>query len=206
MSWFMASIRKSMRMWTWIGRSPARAMPIAAPVMASSDRAVPTTRSEPYFSTRPRVVPWMALGSSTSRPKTTTDGSRAISWSAASRTASTQESVRGSLVARAGRIETACSMALLLENVAGQLLGPRERAGLGEGEGVGNLVLDGALDPRPLLRFDQFSQAREDVGGQQRLRLVRAAKTEVVVEPGADVLAPAVGHHLQECRTATGTD
>ena len=39
-----------MRMWTWIGRSPANAMPIAAPVMASSDSGVPKTRSGPYFS------------------------------------------------------------------------------------------------------------------------------------------------------------
>ena len=42
-----------MRMWTWIGRSPARAMPMAAPVMASSDSGVPKTRSGPYFCEQP---------------------------------------------------------------------------------------------------------------------------------------------------------
>ncbi len=78
-----------MRMWTWIGRRPASAMPTAAPVMASSDRGVPKTRSGPYSSSRPRVVPWMAFGSSASRPKRTTAGSRAISRAVASRTAST---------------------------------------------------------------------------------------------------------------------
>ena len=45
-----------MRMWTWIGRSPASAIPMAAPVIASSDRGVPKTRSGPCRSTRPSVV------------------------------------------------------------------------------------------------------------------------------------------------------
>src|SRR5438105_369266 len=85
-----------MRMWTWIGRNPASAMPIAAPVIASSDSGVPKTRSGPYFSTSPRVVPWIAFGSSTSSPNTITEESRAISWSVASRTASTKERVRSS--------------------------------------------------------------------------------------------------------------
>ncbi len=42
-----------MRMCTWIGRSPARAMPMAAPVMASSERGVPKTRSGPYLASSP---------------------------------------------------------------------------------------------------------------------------------------------------------
>src|SRR5262245_13007259 len=78
-----------------MGRRPASAMPIAAPVMASSDSGVPKTRSGPYFASKPRVVPWIDLGSSTSRPKTSTAGSRAISWSVASRIASTYEIARG---------------------------------------------------------------------------------------------------------------
>ena len=61
MSWFIASIRKSMRIWTWTGRMPAIAAPIATPVMASSDSGVPNTRSGPNSCTRPRVEPWIAL-------------------------------------------------------------------------------------------------------------------------------------------------
>ena len=51
-----------MRMWTWIGRRPARAMPTAAPVMASSDSGVPKTRSGPYFSSQAAGRPLDGLG------------------------------------------------------------------------------------------------------------------------------------------------
>ena len=51
-----------MRMWTWIGRSPARAMPMATPVMASSDSGVPKTRSGPYFSDQAARRPLDRLG------------------------------------------------------------------------------------------------------------------------------------------------
>lgn len=78
-----------MRMWTWIGRIPAMAAPMATPVIASSDKGVVKMRSGPKRSSRPRVDPWIALWSSTSRPKTKTLSSRAISWDTASARAST---------------------------------------------------------------------------------------------------------------------
>jgi hypothetical protein len=43
--WFMASSMKSMRMCVWIGRNPASAMPIATPVIPSSDNGVSMIRS-----------------------------------------------------------------------------------------------------------------------------------------------------------------
>ena len=57
MIWFIASRRKSIRMWTWMGRYPAMAMPIATPVMASSDSGVSKQRAGPNFLCRPMVVP-----------------------------------------------------------------------------------------------------------------------------------------------------
>ncbi len=50
-----------MRIWTWTGRIPAIAAPIATPVIASSESGVVNTRSGPKRSTRPRVDPWIAL-------------------------------------------------------------------------------------------------------------------------------------------------
>jgi hypothetical protein len=46
-SWLMAKSRKSMRMWTWIGRRPRMAAPSAKPVMASSEIGVSKQRSGP---------------------------------------------------------------------------------------------------------------------------------------------------------------
>ena len=78
-----------MRICTWIGRMPAIAAPIATPVIASSDSGVVNTRPAPNFSSRPRVEPWIALWSSTSRPNRKTFSSRAISSATASESAST---------------------------------------------------------------------------------------------------------------------
>src|SRR5260370_11228050 len=198
-----------------MGRRPARAMPTAAPVMASSDSGVPKARCGPYFSARPRVVPWMAFGSSTSRPNRTTDGSRAISWSVASRTASTKESVRGETACRGpavrpcwrGRsVEAGDGMGFLLEDVAGQLLGAGERAVLGEGEGRGHLAADLLLDRGPRLGAQRLGQAAQRVGGEPRPGLLLGAVAEAEVVAGADVLAPAVGRHLEEPRALAGPD
>jgi hypothetical protein len=87
-NWFIARMRKSIRMWVWIGRRPASAAPMATPVMPSSASGVSKTRSSPYLSWRPRVVPHIPLASSMPWPSTMTRGSAAISWSIASRIAS----------------------------------------------------------------------------------------------------------------------
>ncbi|OGK81944.1 MAG: hypothetical protein A2X52_17115 [Candidatus Rokubacteria bacterium GWC2_70_16] len=55
-SWFMASSTKSIRICTWMGRSPASAAPMATPVIPSSQSGVLKTRSAPKRSASPRVV------------------------------------------------------------------------------------------------------------------------------------------------------
>src|SRR2546421_2213909 len=206
-SWFIARSRKSMRMWTWIGRSPARAMPTAAPVIASSDSGVPNTRPGPYFSSRPRVVPWIAFGSSTSRPKTITFGSRAISRSAASRTASTNDSVRPA-AARLATLPAARGEGIdfLLEDVRGEFGDVRERAALGERERGGDLGLHLAFDRGPLGGREFGGEPADRVSFDPRPALGRGPVAELEVLAGADVLAPAVGRHLEEPRPAAGAD
>src|SRR5690242_4515187 len=149
-------------------------MPMAAPVMASSDSGVPKTRSGPYLSASPRVVPWIAFGSSTSRPKTITAGSRAISWSAASRTASTNDSVRSEMGAA---LRTALSrtrgegIGFLLEDVRREFRRRGERARFREGEGVREFLLDLILNAHPVARGKRVRQLSQRVGGDPRLAL-----------------------------------
>src|SRR5260221_8790668 len=161
-------------------------MPTAAPVMASSASGVPNTRSGPYLSTSPRVVPRMALGSSTSRPKRMTELSRSISRSCASRTASTNASVR---VASAGAI-----------HVRPELVRGREGARLREGEGLGDFRFDFPFDAPPLVGRKHAAQARDLVAAHPGIGFVARAIAEREVLAGTDVLAPTVRHALEEER------
>src|SRR4051812_36174952 len=166
-------------------------MPIAAPVIASSERGVPKTRSGPYFSSSPRVVPWIDFGSSTSRPNTTTFGSRAISRSAASRTASTKESVRSA--AGRGKRSTAFStsrgdgIGVLLVDVAHEFGRDREGAGPREREGGRDLGVHLGLDAGPLVRGELLPEPAHRVGGDPRLALGEGAVAELVVAARPDV-------------------
>ncbi len=195
-----------MRMWTWIGRSPARAMPMAAPVIASSDSGVPKTRSAPYFSGRPSVVPWIAFGSSTSSPNRTTFGSRAISRSVASRIASTNERTRSPVfvvreAARSSRRQAANSSASSVKMSRHQFARVRERARLRELERGGR----SRPPPPPRSAFARRAGVARPARGTgsfvyPRLALGLVAVAEVIVRARADVLAPAVRRHFEELR------
>jgi hypothetical protein len=98
--WFtsesIGSAMKSPNMISITGRIPVTAAPNAAPAMASSEIGVSKTRSWPWRSWRPGVVMNTPPASATSSPKKTTDGSRSISSSSASRIALRNSS--GSLI------------------------------------------------------------------------------------------------------------
>src|SRR5258708_6389187 len=183
--WFIASMTKSMRIWTWIGRNPARAMPTATPVMASSESGVPKTRSGPYLSVRPRVVPRMAFGSSTSRPKSSTFSSRAISWSVASRMASTK--VR-------------CLSPVLAVYMLVKLVGSGKRTLFREFESVLDLGLDVGVDALALLVGQHAPQPLHLIGLLPGIDLLAAAEAEAEVFAWTDVLHPAAGFALDEAR------
>src|SRR5581483_1710478 len=169
-----------------MGRSPASAMPMAAPVMASSARGVPNTRSGPYFCCRPLVVPWMALGSSTSSPKMMTDVSRAISWSVASRTASVYEIV--------------LSISGFLANIGEQLGVIREGALLGKRKRLLYLLLHGSFDFLAPGGLDLRPNFRHLVLLHPRFSLAPGPIPKLIILVGADVLLPAVGHAFEEVR------
>src|SRR5580698_9166395 len=119
-------------------------MPMAAPVMASSESGVPKTRSGPSFCSNPLVVPWIALGSSTSSPKTMTDESRSISWSVASRTASVYERVR--------------SISGFLEDIGKQLGAIGKRASLRKSKRLPDLLFHGRFDLLACGGFDHCTE------------------------------------------------
>src|SRR5258706_6535519 len=181
-SWFIASMTKSMRIWTWIGRNPASAMPTAAPVIASSERGVPKTRSDPYFSARPRVVPRIAFGSSTSSPNSSTFASRAISWSVASRIASTYDRVLPALSAVDMFIE---------------FFRTWKRTFLRERECVRDLGLDLAIYSAALVSREHAAQAAHLVAVDPGLDFVPAAEPQAEILSGTDVLDPPAGHALE---------
>src|SRR6266540_561320 len=108
--------------------------------------------------------------------------------------------MRGSPALRAGSAVSGCNMVLLPEHVAGKFLGGGEGAGLRNGEGVGDLLPHLALDPGALSRVQLRRETRHRVGGDPGRGLVLATEAEVIVETGADVFAPAVGHHFEERR------
>src|SRR5580658_5166227 len=166
--------------------------------MASSERGVPKTRSAPYFSTNPRVVPWMAFGSSTSRPKTITDRSRSISWSVASRTASTYESVRSTFASRgppltASRGESISFITVGVmsgsplqregfgsgvEDVGRQLGQVRERARLGKGDRFFDFLVDFRFDLLAFASRQKFGQPFDLVVFDPRLGLLASPVAE----------------------------
>src|SRR5258708_36271586 len=149
---------------------------MATPVIASSESGVPNTRAAPYFSTSPRVVPWMAFGSSTSRPKRMTEASRSISWSVASRMASTYDNGRSDfavlaadllalavaparssdaclsrqrVVSMSGGLLECCESRGGMKDVGRQLANRWEWAGFGEGDCLVNLCLHFSLNLVP---------------------------------------------------------
>src|SRR5260370_24094767 len=181
-SWFMHNSRKSWRMCTWIGRKPAMAAPIATPVIASSDSGVSNTRPGPNFSASPRVVPLMPLWSSTPRPNSTTDGSRPITWSVASRIASTYDSRRSSVLVRI--------------DMRPQLLIGRVRTCIGERERVGDLILHLLFDARPQGRRQKGSGPLHLVVFQPRPSFVDRAVAAQKIFRWAHVLEPTIGRHF----------
>src|SRR5579872_2037389 len=162
----------------------------------------------------------MALGSSTSRPNRITDRSRSISWSVASRTASTYDSVRSIFASRGAVLAARRGDSISLRAVGVMSGSPLQREGFGRcvedvgrqlGEvregarlGKGNRLLDFLVD----LGFDLFAHAcRQEVGQPFDLVILdpgfglfagAVAEFEILVR--ADVLSPAVRLALEEKR------
>src|SRR5262245_47666904 len=97
-------------------------------------------------------------------------------------------------------------MSVLLEDVPGQLVGGGEGARLREGERLRDLLLDLRLDAGPLSYPQPGTYAENGVRLAPGRRLGLVAVAEVVILPRPDVLAEAVGHHLEEVRPPAGAD
>src|ERR1044071_1180760 len=161
---------------------------MATPVMASSESGVPNTRSGPNFSNSPRVVPWIAFGSSTSKPNRITDESRAISCSVASRTASTYDSSRS--------ISPVINVRIKLRR-----LGPR--ALLRESESIFNFSLHFHFDTPPLCRIELGAQSFDRIVLQPGLSFFSRSVTELKIVVGSHMLFEPVGQTFEEERTGT---
>ena len=207
-----------MRMWTWIGRSPARAMPMATPVMASSDSGVPKTRSGPYFSSQAarraldglgivhveteddhrRVAGHLLVG----RLADGLDvGERPVASVASRLCAPARSSRRGHPVESAGGMASSSLKTSVVSSAA---------SGNGLASAKAKASAISASTSRSIrARCRRSSSSAEPlhlVGRHPGLGLVLGAVAEVVILAGADVLAPAVGHHLEEARAARRAD
>src|SRR6185437_12906351 len=175
-------------------------MPMAAPLIASSERGVPKTRSGPKRSRRPRVVPWIAFGSSTSSPKTITDSSRSISCSAASRTASTNDSVRSTASRERFGLSQTCGegIRILPIDIRHEFVGVRKRACLGERECLSDFRIGFSFDGGANAGRKFGGETEHGVGGKPRFHLAFFPEAEMVIGAGADVFAPAIGVHFEK--------
>src|SRR5437660_452290 len=84
-------------------------------------------------------------------------------------------------------------MLLLLEDVGHEVRRPRIRARLRKGEGIRDFLFHLALDPDSLGRIDTLREPGHGIVGLPGLGFLGSAIAKVVIEPGADVLVPAVG-------------
>src|SRR6188508_1229143 len=83
-----------------------------------------------------------------------------------------------------------------------QLARQREGTALGEGDGVAHVPLDVVLDLAARPRRDHAREPGNLVGGLPRLQLGAGAVTGIEVRVRPDMLAPAIGHALEEAGTA----
>src|SRR3954470_3200066 len=179
----IASGRKSPNMISTTGRSPATALPNAAPAIASSEIGVSKTRSAPCFSISPGVTANTPPAAATSSPKKITESSRASSSSIACRIAS--------------RNSTSAILELR------RLVGLRERRLDGGRGDLPDLVVDLLLERIERGLLDAVALHQPAAAHQQRI--ARAPLVELAgfaIAPGVAARVPdeAVGHRLDELR------
>src|SRR5260221_2344601 len=154
------------------GRSPAWAAPTAIPTKAVSDTGVSKTRDSPNSRWRPRVAPKTPPRRPTSSPKTTTEGSRAISWrsTAATRWAPFPASGAGSV-----GIHTGPCVRRPRKGILPRRAEPALDSAFSPCRGF---VKHGRLDPRFL---GPGAQDRDGISHVSRLLLLRGRTIEVEI-------------------------
>src|SRR2546423_223927 len=192
----MHTPKKSTNMSSATGRSPVAAAPTAAPMNPDSEIGVSSTRSRPYFLTRPLVTPRtppQASSSSnpgtvappaTSSPIRITDGSRAISWSRLSLIASRKVSV---LTATAISQDSSIFSAIGDVDVGQGILGRGQRARLGERDGRVHLRIRLPVDALDIRRRQKPAVHR--LSREHRQRVVLAVRRRLLGGPVGDLVA-----------------
>src|SRR5215207_2104610 len=195
-----------------IGRIPSTAAPMPSPMNAVSEIGVSSTRSGPNRSSSPAVELKMPPYFPTSSPRTTTAGSRSISWAMPSTMARAVVSRR--IVGWAGMVADSVTLICcsLRENVLVRRLRRRLRAALGELDGpfdaggrlrlhVAELVLveNSELPQEPRVRGDRVPARHLGEVGSVALRIALEMTPQpqgVHLEQGRPLADTGAGHRL----------